>query len=133
MVRTRSQKARDTQWSQDAVLNNPDLLCHIAYQADLPTGCKLLTTSKRNFISCSDFFSNFYDCCSKNYDSYKDYYCILLEERDRLYDKCTRLLDDALSANIDDYPFSWGPYKILANEHDQVRDEEREGRGAAAE
>ena len=53
---TRSQQARKTQSTRDAVLNNPDLLCHIAEQADLRSACKLLTTSKHNLISCEDFF-----------------------------------------------------------------------------
>ena len=53
---TRSQQARKTQSTRDAVLNNPDLLCHIAEQADLPSAIKLLTTSKHNFICCEDFF-----------------------------------------------------------------------------
>ena len=57
MVLTRSaRKARKTQWNRDAVLNNPDLLCHIAKQADLPSACNLLTTSKNKFVSGADFF-----------------------------------------------------------------------------
>ena len=59
MVLTRSaRKARDTQWARDAVLNNPDLLCHIVQQTDLPTACKLLTTSKQNFVGCKDLFED---------------------------------------------------------------------------
>jgi hypothetical protein len=39
-----------TQSARDAVLNNPDLLCHIAEQADLRPSYKLLTTSKHNHL-----------------------------------------------------------------------------------
>ena len=61
MVLTRfARKARNTQWTRDAVLNNPDLLRLIAEQADLPTACKLLTTSKHNFVGGADFFDKQY-------------------------------------------------------------------------
>ena len=61
MVLTRfARKARNTQWTRDAVLNNPDLLRLIAEQADLPTACMLLTTSKQNFVGGADFFDKQY-------------------------------------------------------------------------
>ena len=62
MVLTRSARKAQTQWTRDAVLNNPDLLCYIAEQADLQTACKLLTTSKQNFIGGADWFVPYPSC-----------------------------------------------------------------------
>ena len=113
MVRTRSRKARDTQWTRDAVLNNPDLLCHIAEQADLPTACKLLTTSKRNFIGCHDFFK-------KQYDYYNKQYNFFWNKQDCLWAEYAAL---NLTKNL------WAPLSversILYNEREQVWDEYR--------
>lgn len=113
MVRTRSRKARDTQWTRDAVLNNPDLLCNIAEQANLPTACKLLTTSKRNFIGGADFFK-------KQYHYYNKLQAITDTEEMELHDA---LIDYTLFyIDNEQQPVE---YKVLHSEHKAALDEYR--------
>ena len=114
MAFTRSRKARDTQWARDAVLNNPDLLCHIAEQVDLPTACKLLTTSKRNFIGHGAVFFH------KQYDYYDKQYNFFWDKSQRLFDelKMLRIAQDFS-------PYLSVEHRILYNEREQVWDEYR--------
>ena len=97
MVLTRfARKARNTQWTRDAVLNNPDLLRLIAEQADLPTACKLLTTSKQNFVGGADFFDKQYaysdkQLCESEHEAAQLKYdaggLVLIEDREVLPDE----------------------------------------------
>jgi hypothetical protein len=109
MVLTRSRKARDTQWTRDAVLNNPDLLCHIAEQADLPTACKLLTTSKRNFIGPGAVFFR------KQYDYYDKQYNFFWDKSEPIWDEY-----DRLGLAEDFCPYLSVEHRILRNERIQV-------------
>lgn len=114
MVRTRSRKARDTQWTRDAVLNNPDLLCNIAEQANLPTACKLLTTSKRNFIGGAEFFK-------KQYHYYDKLQVSNLTEETKLSD----LLSTFRDLDIDEDEQQSVEYKVLNSDHKAAFEEYR--------
>ena len=123
MVRTRSRKARDTQWTRDAVLNNPDLLCHIAEQADLPTACKLLTTSKRNLVVCADFFKKQTDYYDEQSESLADEWDRLIDARNTLSNTIYQHPVEYLMLNPFQHPVE---YNILNNEVDQAFDEYRD-------
>ena len=112
---TRSaRKARDIQWARDAVLNNPDLLCHIAQQTELPTACKLLTTSKQNLVGGgADFFDKQWIYYAKQF-----YYAELEGERLRAH-WVSRQRDHTCIA----YRSNRIAYSILTNEATQVNQE----------
>ena len=114
---TRSRKARDTQWTRDAVLNNPDLLRHIAEQTDLPTACKLLTTSKQNFVGGADFFDKQWIYYEKQHTEFR------LEREQLVYKSYKHLPDEQLAY----WPFAYEEkpveYHILDNEATQVYQE----------
>ena len=127
---TRSaRKARDTQWTRDAVLNNPDLLCHIAEQTDLPTACKLLTTSKQNFVGGASFFD-------KQFDYYNDLWLTMEFEPDHIWlhgvKKHARFQCDTVHYMMEDADYFLLPheeqsieFKIMYKEWNEVQNDEQ--------